>query len=149
KLLNLRRRERQPPWEALQATCSLLRDAHELGIGDMGRGSHSLSVFFDRKTSPSPVLDVDLVDDHERRVHGLVQVVEKKLAYALDQLCLILACRARVPWKRPLPRDLNVDDRHCTSPAGLSLIVDWKSSGPGHRSILAMTGWASARTPGH
>src|SRR4029077_20854431 len=72
---------------------------------------------------PSPVLDVDLVDDHERRVQGLVQDVEKKLAYALDQLCLLFACHARVPRKRPLPRDLNVDDRHCTSPAGLSLIV--------------------------
>src|SRR4029077_7239800 len=104
--------------------------------------------FFDRKTSPSPVLDVDLVDDHERRVHGLVQDVEKKLAHALDQLRLLLACPARVPRKRPLPRDLNVDDRHCTSPAGLSLIVDWKSGGPGHPPILAMTGWPTAPAPG-
>jgi hypothetical protein len=44
---------------------------------------------FDQKTSPSPVLDVDLVDDHERRVYGLVQDVEKKLPHALDQLCLL------------------------------------------------------------
>src|ERR1700737_4875563 len=48
-----------------------------------GRGGHSLPVFLDGKTSPSPVLGVDLVDDHERRVHGLVQDVEKKLAHAL------------------------------------------------------------------
>src|ERR1700751_1327134 len=112
----------------------------------MGRGSHSLSVFLDWKTPPSPVLDVDLVDDHERRVQGLVQDVEKKLAYALDQLCLLFACHARVPRKRPLPRDLNVDDRHCTSPAGLTLIVDLKRSGPSHRSILAMTGSRSAES---
>jgi hypothetical protein len=55
---------------------------------------------------------------NERRVHGLVQDVEKKLAHTLEQLCLLFARHARVPRKRPLPRDLNVDDRHRTSPAG-------------------------------
>src|SRR5260370_19763125 len=91
---------------------------------------------------PSPILDVDLVDDHERRVHGLVQDVKKKLAHVLDQPCLLFTRHASVFRKRPFPHDLNVYDRHRTSPAGFVVDswLDCRSSGPGHLSILAITG---------
>jgi hypothetical protein len=78
--------------------------------------SDLLSVFRDGQAAPTPVLEFNLLDDHEGRRKRLVEDVKQQLADPRDQGCFLLAGRAIAARTRPFPCYLYCDDWHWISP---------------------------------